>query len=194
MRCDACVDKIAVAEQLESAVAGIDSMKLQTMSLNFKVGVTLVVAVLCVSACRSAPKQRLNAGDQAFLTELRPIDPAQRFDTPPKIIRSVAIAYPGVRLQEREEGAATVEFTITPRGKIEEMDITESTSPAFSGYLLMRLQQWRFVPAQLEGEAVPVRYRQRFTFDLDAGNETRQNRDKRRLERENSGPQVVDPS
>lgn len=113
------------------------------------------------------------------------------YDTPPRVIRSVTIAYPGERLREGEDGATTVRFVVNTDGRIDDFRVVSATHPAFPGYLLNRLRLWRFEPATLNGAPVPVTITRTFTFDADGGRQRRA--PARTPQRDDDGPQVVEP-
>lgn len=152
---------------------------------------TLLATLVGIAACASG---RTPGYLQAFNANLRPVLPVN-YDQPPVVKRSTPIAYPGVRLQEGEEGHAKMAFTIDEKGRVRDYEVIETSHPAFAGYLQMRLNQWRFEPAKKQGKPVAQRFSQRFNFKIgDSSDTTRDTRSRRPArERQGDGPQLVDP-
>ena len=143
-------------------------------------------APVLLTACANRPPEYANFFDGGGLTGA--------YDTPPSVARHVALAYPGERLQRGTEGAATVEFTITPSGYLDDFRVIETTHPAFAGYLLLKLKGWRFEPARLNGQPVPVTFRREFTFRIGAPTPRQRRQPDVPAEEDSSpGPTVVDP-
>lgn len=156
-----------------------------------RVRLLLLLSVFALGACASG---RLSPSVAAFNANLRPVLPVL-YDEPPVVKRSVPIAYPGVRLQEREAGSTRMAFTIDEDGKAGDYEVIDASHPAFAGYVQKRLNQWRFKPAQKNGQPVAQRFVQVFSFSI--GGDAGAPRDDRgqRIERNprDDGPQLVEP-
>ena len=62
-------------------------------------------------------------------------------------------------------GAATVEFTIDPDGRVREAQVVETTHPLLVEPALAAVKQWRFVPGWKDGKAVAVHAKQQMEFN-----------------------------
>lgn len=75
--------------------------------------------------------------------------------------------YPAAALAAGQEGWVDLEFTVTPTGTVEDVQVTGS-SPAgvFDEAASDALSRWRFRPVEANGVAVPQRAKLRMRFDL----------------------------
>lgn len=149
----------------------------------------LLAAAAILVACASG---RTPAYLLAFKANLRPVLPVN-YDQPPVVKRSTPIAYPGVRLQEGEEGHAKMAFTIDETGRVGQYEVIEASHPAFAGYLQHRLNQWRFEPAKKQGKPVAQRFSQRFDFKIGRSSSSSARARQAAPARESDGPRLVDP-
>jgi TonB family protein len=79
---------------------------------------------------------------------------------PPRIIARKEIEYPPEhRPWDGQPGVLVVESVVTPDGRIAEMKLLRGPQDEIQlPALAAALKKWRFVPAQLKGEPVPVYY------------------------------------
>jgi len=75
--------------------------------------------------------------------------------TAPRKIVDVPPNYPEIALQTRKEGIVIIEATIDERGHVTEARILRSVT-LLDAAALAAVRQWRFTPALLNGEPVPV--------------------------------------
>lgn len=76
--------------------------------------------------------------------------------------------YPRDALLEGEEGYVALEFTVTRRGDVANVAITEAQPEGvFEEVVRQAIRRWEFEPATENGEPVDQRVRHRFDFNLD---------------------------
>jgi protein TonB len=75
--------------------------------------------------------------------------------TAPRKIVDVPPNYPDIALHIRKEGIVIIEATIDERGNVAEAHILRSV-PLLDAAALAAVRQWKFTPALLNGESVPV--------------------------------------
>jgi TonB family protein len=95
---------------------------------------------------------------------LQIISPKSHYDTPPKFKRGYSPFFPDAESMKRQWGYSMAEFTIRTDGQVDDIKITAATAPSFAQEAGIAVQDWRFIPAQKNGAAVPVRARIPFTF------------------------------
>jgi periplasmic protein TonB len=74
---------------------------------------------------------------------------------PPTKVRDVRPAYPDLAKAARVQGPVTVECTISPDGRVENVRPVAG-HPLLQGAALEAVSQWRYTPTFLNGVAVPV--------------------------------------
>ena len=74
--------------------------------------------------------------------------------------------YPRRAARLQIEGSVTVEFTVTPDGRVTEPMIVESDPPIFDQAALQAIVRWKFEPSGENGQAIEARARQRIAFGL----------------------------
>ena len=83
----------------------------------------------------------------------------------PRLIRSVAVAYPAIANASHVEGDVQVQTVIGPTGKVE-------SAKAISGPVLLReaavnaVNQWKYSPATLDGKPISIQYMVTVRFHL----------------------------
>jgi TonB family protein len=82
----------------------------------------------------------------------------------PEMLGVADPVWPLDALLKREAGAATVEFTVTETGMVEELKLIDATAPEFGQSLLAAMQAWLFNPAIENNRAVSVRLRRHVEF------------------------------
>lgn len=76
--------------------------------------------------------------------------------------------YPPALADDAMPGRVVVSFEVNADGRIEAVEILQSSHPLFAQAVQAALVQWRFAPARAaSGEAVAVRLRVPFDFKLD---------------------------
>jgi protein TonB len=88
-------------------------------------------------------------------------------DVPPKPTRRAEMQYPPQARQEGITGYVTVNLLIDAQGRVQRVKVLDA-EPAgvFEEVAKQALRQWRFDPAQYQGEAVKVWAKQQIQFDL----------------------------
>ncbi len=76
----------------------------------------------------------------------------------PKLVHSVPVPYPEVPEEERVAGRVIAEFLVDEEGHVKDVEIVDSLGKAFDDAVLGALPQWRYEPAERDGEPVAVRY------------------------------------
>ena len=74
----------------------------------------------------------------------------------PQKIRNVNPVYPQVAVDQRVQGLVTLEATVTTEGCVQNLEVTRSVSPHLDFAALRAVMRWRYAPALLNGEPVPV--------------------------------------
>src|SRR5262245_24977319 len=85
----------------------------------------------------------------------------------PVRLTNVALAYPEIARQARVEGIVIVEVTIDNRGEVVSAHVLRSVTSLLDRAALDAVQQWRFSPARLNGEVIPVVMTVTVNFKLD---------------------------
>ena len=75
--------------------------------------------------------------------------------TPPQKIVDMAPKYPAIAQSARVEGVVILETVIDAQGRVESARVLRSV-PLLDQAAIDAVRQWRFTPARLNGEAVPV--------------------------------------
>jgi len=73
----------------------------------------------------------------------------------PRKIKSVPPDYPEVAQQARVQGVVILEALISPEGQVTEVKVLRGI-PLLDTAAIKAVQQWRYTPTYLDGEAVPV--------------------------------------
>lgn len=74
---------------------------------------------------------------------------------PPQRIVNVAPAYPAIARSARVQGVVILEIVIDERGNVAKAEILRSI-PLLDAAALDAVRQWKFLPTQLNGRAVPI--------------------------------------
>jgi TonB family protein len=82
----------------------------------------------------------------------------------PVIRRAPDPVYPYDALIASVSGEATVQFTVTNRGRVEDLEVRSATRPEFGLALAAALATWQFEPANRDGQYVPVTLLKHQTF------------------------------
>ncbi len=86
---------------------------------------------------------------------------------PPKAHKLYAPNYPRRQAAKGQEGWVLMNFMVDPKGKPYEIEVTDSIgNEAFVKAALKAMENYRYDPATLNGEAIDAGYGQRFTFSL----------------------------
>lgn len=78
-------------------------------------------------------------------------------------VRQSPLVYPS-RALEGAEGSIDVEFTVTPAGRVIDVNVSGDAPGIFLREAVRTIRTWRFAPVQVNGEAVPVRTALRVTY------------------------------
>lgn len=89
---------------------------------------------------------------------------AQPADRDPVATHSPNPEFPEKFLNETIEGEVQVQFTVTPQGRVDDIDIVSTTDPAFAEAVKKTLPDWLFAPAIRNGEPVERRVLLVFPF------------------------------
>jgi len=88
-------------------------------------------------------------------------------DQPPRPRSQLRPLYPPRARLHRIEGWVDLEFTVTREGTVEDVRVLGvEPDESFSRNAVQAAARWTFLPARHQNEAVPVRVRQRITFEL----------------------------
>ncbi len=91
------------------------------------------------------------------------LDPQLKKPTP---IVKVAPKYPLEQRMAAKDGKVIVEAILDESGNLGDVTVVESTSRGFERNTLAALKEWKFTPALYNGEAIPVRVRIPFRFEI----------------------------
>lgn len=78
------------------------------------------------------------------------VDEAGKFKRLPQPVSLAEPIYPRERLVAGERGSATVEFTVSERGAVEDISLKDASAPEFGSALLAAVETWAFEPALVE--------------------------------------------
>ena len=87
--------------------------------------------------------------------------------SPPRIVHAVQPTYPVEQAARGEIGGAILEAVIRADGTVATVKELRSTQPGFAQAAVAAVQQWKFVPAQQDGQAVESRWRLSISFETD---------------------------
>ena len=84
---------------------------------------------------------------------------------PPRKIHDVLPAYPSAARALRVQGLVILEATIGPTGEVVDVEVLRSV-PELDAAAVAAVEQWRYEPTLVDGEAVPVAMTVTITFAL----------------------------
>lgn len=97
-------------------------------------------------------------------TYLQVLTPSAAYDTPPKFSEGYVPFYPPDEEQKHKWGFALLEFNVATDGTTRDIRGIRATSYPFVNEAMSAVRDWRFKPAQKNGNPVAVRVRLPFTF------------------------------
>jgi protein TonB len=83
----------------------------------------------------------------------------------PKLLKMVEPKYPAAAKSARVEGSVVIEATLTAQGTIEKLKVISGPSLLVQA-AVDAMQQWRYEPTYLNGQAVPVIITAKLNFEL----------------------------
>ena len=94
----------------------------------------------------------------AYQSSSQPVKAAVSLYTPqPK--------YPGSAVRKQLEAKIEVSFVVNTEGQVEQVEFSEAPNKYFARSIQRALQQWRFTPAERNGEKVESQVTETFTFE-----------------------------
>ena len=105
-------------------------------------------------------------GDVGAILAAPETAPAPRVDTRPEVRRGEYPPYPRTRKASCLESAVVVEAVVNREGLLEAPRLENGADVVLSFAAMDALRHWEFVPAQLNGEAVPAVYSIWIMYDL----------------------------
>lgn len=92
-------------------------------------------------------------------------------DQQPRILGGLGSLYLNIHYPEKAraqgiEGRLMLEFTVTPSGRVEDVQVAESLHPLCDSAAVRGVQSVDFIPAKQNGEPIPVRFRLPVRFKL----------------------------
>lgn len=90
-------------------------------------------------------------------------------DRGPRLLQGEWPTYPGGDLVQRKQGRVVLEFEILADGSVADPTVRWSNSAAMRESALRAVRNWRFAPAEREGQAMALKVRQVFRFQLGTG-------------------------
>ncbi|HEU5078558.1 MAG TPA: TonB family protein [Opitutaceae bacterium] len=123
--------------------------------------ITLFIAlssVLVSSSMFAAPPKENGAGSDAYsITDV---------DALPVVTKQAPPVYPAELRKAHVLGEAKIQFVVDPSGDPTQLVCLSSTAPEFAESALLAVQQWRFHPAQKNGQPVACRMVVPIVFSL----------------------------
>ena len=92
--------------------------------------------------------------------------PVAEASVPPVLKKTVRPEYPFDLRRSGQQGGAVVTFLVDEEGRPEQVQCSEATDKAFAKAAVACVKQWRYQPAQRDGQPVRVRLEQTITFSL----------------------------
>lgn len=92
----------------------------------------------------------------------------------PEVLTSVEATYPPEALRRRQEGEVILGVTVEENGTVRDATIVQSAGAALDEAALSAVRQWRFTPAQRDGQPVVSRIHVPFRFRLPEVNAERE--------------------
>lgn len=156
-------------------------------------GLCLCVGLSSFASLVRAQEEPADAGPDSGMPAV-PSDSAspQPEVLPPQVERRVDAVYPPAELSARQEGSVLLLVTVRVDGSVGEVSVAQSEGPAFDAAALAAIAQWRFRPAQRNGQAVESRIRVPFQFLLPAA-ELVQSAQRQPAPRSAAGPPEPNP-
>jgi TonB family protein len=130
----------------------------------FKAVNLLFATILCGCATNRMAFEGNPMPEEQVTAFLQVISPKSDYDTPPKFKKGYAPFFPEAEARTRPTGYALAEFTIKSDGTTSYIRIIKATSYPFAEEAGYTVRDWRFFPAQKNGQRVDVRVRLPFTF------------------------------
>jgi len=95
------------------------------------------------------------------------------FDTPPRVEKAVPPEYPKKAIEANAQGVVLIKIQVDAQGRVTDSEVLEAIEgwPELTAAALAVLPQWRFVPAQLDGEPVASAVSLPIQFRLDGDGE-----------------------
>ncbi len=75
---------------------------------------------------------------------------------PPRKVHDVPPVYPSAARTLRVQGLVILEATIGPTGEVVDVEVLRSVLPELDAAAVAAVEQWRYEPTLVDGEAVPV--------------------------------------
>ncbi|MDD9864139.1 MAG: TonB family protein [Gammaproteobacteria bacterium] len=110
---------------------------------------------------------RLRAAGSPYLPAAATPPPAPATPLGPSLVPAIRVepVYPAYALSAGLEGEVTVEFLVTPEGRVTELRVVSAVPPqVFERAVLQAMRSWRFDPGNLGGQS--RRMQQEFLFRL----------------------------
>jgi periplasmic protein TonB len=85
---------------------------------------------------------------------------------PPQLIERVNPRYPDIARRTRVQGTVVMTAWINEQGNVVDTDIVRSLNTLCDQSAMEAVRQWKFKPAMLDGQAVPVKMHVTITFSL----------------------------
>jgi TonB family protein len=89
-----------------------------------------------------------------------------QYDIPPKLISGHAPAYPMSQWRASKSGYAIVAFTIGRDGRTSDVYVLQASYPYFGSHTVIAVRDWKFEPAQKNGQPVVVQVRLFLPFKI----------------------------
>lgn len=89
------------------------------------------------------------------------------FDVEPRLRFAPRTVFPPFLVNQGARGNATVDFLITPQGRVTQTRLDNATHQAFGASALSTVTRMEFYPALKAGSPVPVAARVTFVFDYE---------------------------
>jgi protein TonB len=149
------------------AALGLMTRFMRALPTDFRL-ITKAVSLVAITLLSGCASRQAFEGDpmprEQVASFLEVVSPKSAYDTPPAFKKGFAPFFPEAEGRKRLIGYAMAEFTINANGKVSHVRILKATTYNFAEEAGYTVRDWRFTPAEKNGQPVAVRARLPFTF------------------------------
>jgi TonB family protein len=118
-----------------------------------------MVAIAMLSGCELSTTHRgvVEFGRMRVTTAVKEL---------PRPVEAPVVRYPEVLLAQSVEGTAELSFVVGVDGVPREVQVLNTSDPAFGEAAVAALKALRYVPAEFDGQRVPCKVEQTFFFRI----------------------------
>ena len=131
----------------------------------FAIALMLLAGPLLAETSKPAASDKSKATPNTFGREVGDLFTFKELDTRPVLVAGSRPQYPRELRKAGTPGYVIVEFIINPQGDVIQMQVLESSHPAFEMPALKAVQTWKFEPGKKGKRAVNVHAFERLEFE-----------------------------